>query len=67
MKQSDHFRENADNCQRLAERAPDHPSYSATSAWKTPGARWPMNKTGSTAKPLRKRSRWFERRKGGLR
>jgi len=27
MKQSDHFRENADNCQRLAERANDHPSY----------------------------------------
>jgi hypothetical protein len=27
MKQSDHFRENADNCQRLAERAPDHPTY----------------------------------------
>lgn len=27
MKQSDHFRENAENCQRLAERAPDHPTY----------------------------------------
>ena len=27
MKQSDHFRENAENCQRLAERATDHPSY----------------------------------------
>jgi hypothetical protein len=27
MKQSDHFRENAENCQQLAERAPDHPSY----------------------------------------
>jgi hypothetical protein len=27
MKQSDHFRENADNCARLAERANDHPSY----------------------------------------
>jgi hypothetical protein len=27
MKQSDHFRENAENCQRLAERANDHPSY----------------------------------------
>jgi hypothetical protein len=27
MKQSDHFRENADNCQRLAEKAPDHPTY----------------------------------------
>jgi hypothetical protein len=27
MKQSDHFRENAENCQRLAERAPDHPAY----------------------------------------
>jgi hypothetical protein len=27
MKQSDHFRENAENCQRLAERAPNHPSY----------------------------------------
>jgi hypothetical protein len=27
MKQSDHFRANAENCQQLAERAPDHPSY----------------------------------------
>jgi hypothetical protein len=27
MKQSDHFRENAENCQRLAERASDHPAY----------------------------------------
>jgi hypothetical protein len=27
MKQSDHFRENAENCRRLAERAPDHSSY----------------------------------------
>jgi hypothetical protein len=27
MRQSDHFRENAENCQRLAEKAPDHPSY----------------------------------------
>jgi hypothetical protein len=27
MKQSDHFRENAENCQRLAEKAPDHPTY----------------------------------------
>jgi hypothetical protein len=27
MKQSDHFRENADNCQQLAEKAPDHPTY----------------------------------------
>ena len=27
MKQSDHFRENADNCQRLAERAHDHAAY----------------------------------------
>ena len=27
MKQSDHFRENAENCQRLAERATDHPTY----------------------------------------
>ena len=27
MRQSDHFRENAENCQRLAERATDHPSY----------------------------------------
>jgi hypothetical protein len=27
MKQSDHFRENAENCQHLAERAPDHPTY----------------------------------------
>jgi hypothetical protein len=27
MKQSDHFRENAENCQQLAERAPDHPTY----------------------------------------
>jgi len=27
MKQYDHFRENADNCQRLAERASDHPTY----------------------------------------
>jgi len=27
MKQSDHFRENAENCQHLAERAADHPTY----------------------------------------
>jgi hypothetical protein len=27
MKQSDHFRENAENCRQLAEGAPDHPSY----------------------------------------
>src|ERR1700732_4620156 len=27
MKQSDHFRENAETCQHLAERAPDHPTY----------------------------------------
>jgi hypothetical protein len=27
MKQSDHFRENADNCQQLAERAPNHATY----------------------------------------
>jgi hypothetical protein len=27
MKHSDHFRENAENCQRLAERAHDHPTY----------------------------------------
>ena len=27
MRQSDHFRENAENCQRLAEQAPDHPTY----------------------------------------
>jgi hypothetical protein len=27
MKQSDHFRENAENCQRMAERARDHPTY----------------------------------------
>jgi hypothetical protein len=27
MKQSDHFRENAENCQRLAEQATDHPTY----------------------------------------
>ena len=27
MKQSDHFRENAENCQRLAERASDQPTY----------------------------------------
>jgi hypothetical protein len=27
MKQSDHFRENAENCAQLAERATDHPNY----------------------------------------
>ena len=27
MKQSDLFRENAENCQHLAERAADHPTY----------------------------------------
>jgi hypothetical protein len=27
MKQSDHFRENAENCQHLAEQAADHPTY----------------------------------------
>jgi hypothetical protein len=27
MKQSDLFRENAENCQQLAERAADHPTY----------------------------------------
>jgi hypothetical protein len=27
MKQSDHFRENAENCQHLAEKAADHPTY----------------------------------------
>jgi hypothetical protein len=26
MKQSDHFRENAENCARLAEQAPDQPA-----------------------------------------
>ena len=32
MRQSDHFRENAENCQRLAEKAPDHPSTSSSGA-----------------------------------
>jgi hypothetical protein len=27
MKQSDHFHENAENCARLAEHAPDQPAY----------------------------------------
>jgi hypothetical protein len=27
MKQSDHFRENADNCQQLAERAEGQPAF----------------------------------------
>jgi hypothetical protein len=27
MKQSDHFRENAENCAQLAERAPDEPAF----------------------------------------
>jgi hypothetical protein len=27
MKQSDHFRENAENCAQLAERATDEPTY----------------------------------------
>ena len=51
MKQSDHFRENADNCALLAEKAPDEPTRNRYERMEV-GAHWHKNRTGLTARFL---------------
>jgi len=50
MKQSDHVRENAENCARLAEAATNEPFIFGTSEWKQPGSLWPTSRIGLMAK-----------------
>ena len=52
MKQSEIFRENAENCAHLAEARPTNLPSIATSGWRPRGVRSPTNRTGSTAKFL---------------
>jgi hypothetical protein len=50
MKQSDHFRENAENCARLAEAATNEPLHLRYKQWKQPGSLWPTSRIGLIAK-----------------
>ena len=57
MKQSDHFRENAENCARLAERSTDGPTYKRYKRMEASGEHWLKNRTGWTARSLRPNER----------
>lgn len=50
MKDSDTFRENAENCLRLAERSTDERRPNAICGWRKPDGLWPRSKTGSMEK-----------------
>jgi hypothetical protein len=54
MKQSDDFRENADNCAQLAERATDEPTHQRYKRMeRQPGVPLRMSRIGLTGKHLR--------------
>ena len=50
MKQSDVFRENAENCARLAEAATNEPLHLRYKRMEAAGWRWPTSKIGLMAK-----------------
>jgi len=49
MKQSDLYRENAENCTQMAEAAKGEPTYNGSRDWKPHGSLWPKNRIGLTA------------------
>jgi hypothetical protein len=49
MKQSDIYRQNAENCMQMAEGAEGEPAYNRLREWKLPGSLWPRNRIGLTA------------------
>ena len=49
MKQSEIYRQNAENCAYLAENAPNEQPANGTSEWKQLGEHWRTNRTGLMA------------------
>ena len=50
MKQSEIYRQNAENCAYLAENAPNEQPANGTSEWKQLGEHWRTNRTGLMAR-----------------